>query len=243
MFKHACKLRLLYGSTRIGRHKAGKVLRVGRAVVGANGLDQPAQKKLARIDKGAGAPTLVYIHVGHIHFRERALIHHGTKLVSILVAHKIDDRTDPGIQAKTKMPVLPNDLAFVDGVAGAQRLGHEQRLGARAGCGLSLLVINVSLRHGDRVVIDHLENFLAGKVGQDKYPFDRPAPGMIDAVGIGAIAIADAAVRLLGIDHPGDGDGLTAHARQVSNPVALEGCDDARIFVGHFDHGVQFRTR
>jgi hypothetical protein len=53
MLEKARKLRLLDGSPRVRGHKAGKVLRVGGAVVGAEGLDQPAKKELSRVDEGA----------------------------------------------------------------------------------------------------------------------------------------------------------------------------------------------
>ena len=67
MFEEACQLRLQNRSARIRRHQAGKVLRMGRAIVGANGLNQAAKKKLSGVDKGAGVPAFVGIHVGHIH--------------------------------------------------------------------------------------------------------------------------------------------------------------------------------
>ncbi len=62
---------------------------------------------------------------------------------------------------------------------------------------------------------------------------------MIDAVRIGAIAKADTAACLLGKDHPRDGNGLTAHAGQVGDPVTLERRDDARVLLDHVIHGVQ----
>ena len=55
-FEQACQLWLQHRGTRIRRHKAGKVLGMGRAIIGTNGLNQPAKKKLSRVDKGARIP-------------------------------------------------------------------------------------------------------------------------------------------------------------------------------------------
>ena len=103
----------------------------------------------------------------------------------------------------------------------------------------SFLVVDISRRHRHGIVVDHLEDLLAGEVGEDIHPFDCPAPGVIDAVRIGAIAKADTAACLLGKDHPCDGDRLTTHTRKIGDPVALERRDHAGVLLDHVIHGVE----
>ncbi len=67
VLKEACQLWLLNRSARIRRHQPGKVLRMGRAIVRTDGLDQAPQKKLSGVDKGAGIPARIGVHVRHIH--------------------------------------------------------------------------------------------------------------------------------------------------------------------------------
>src|ERR1700727_344685 len=56
VFKEAGELRLQHRCSRIRRHETGKVLRVCRAIIRADRLDQTAEKKLAGIYKCARTP-------------------------------------------------------------------------------------------------------------------------------------------------------------------------------------------
>src|SRR5262249_49190595 len=148
--------------------------------------------ELAGIDEHAVGPANRRIHIRHIELRHGALVKDGAEATAVLDPGKVDDGAQTRVEPETETPVLPANLRALDLKAGAKRLGNADGSRPPAGRSFQLLVVHGSFRDRRDAFVDHLENFLFGRVDFDLQAFNAARPAEVDAVRVVAAAHHDA---------------------------------------------------